>query len=252
MTLEAVAEETTAPSWFQLYVFRDRGLTRSLAERAEQAGYEALVLTVDAPVLGRREKDIRNGFGLPPGMEAANLVAHRRGKVAPSGPGSGLMQYFAAEIDPSLQWTDVDWLRSVTSLPILVKGLVRGDDARLAVEHGAAGVIVSNHGGRQLDTAPATIDVVGEVSEAVDGQGHVLMDGGIRRGTDMIKALSLGADAVLVGRPVLWGLTVGGASGVENVLGLLCQEFDQAMALCGCASVAQVRGSNLAFRPAAV
>jgi 4-hydroxymandelate oxidase len=154
-------------------------------------------------------------------------------------------------LDPSLTWRDVDWLRSISRLPILVKGIVRGDDAALAMEHGMAGVVVSNHGGRQLDTAPPTIKVLPEVVQAVDGRGEVLVDGGIRRGTDVVKALALGAEAVLVGRPVLWGLAVDGQLGVERVLELLRGELDTAMALCGCASISEIRGDLVRPLPVA-
>lgn len=227
-----------APPWFQLYVLRDRTVTRSLVERAERAGYEAIVLTVDAPLLGTRERDLRNGFALPAGVQPENLRAEATTWLQQQGPGSALADYFAAHMDPSLTWDDVTWLRGVTRLPLLVKGIVREDDAQLAVAAGAAGVIVSNHGGRQLDRAPATLDVVREVAEAVGGRAHVLMDGGVRRGTDIAAALSSGADAVLIGRPVLWALAVGGEGGVGQMLELLTADFDQAMALCGCRTIA--------------
>ncbi len=243
-SLEAVVEAGGGPRWFQVYVFRDRALTRSLVERAEAAGYESLVLTVDAPVLGSRERDVRNRFVLPEGMYPANLVPEEGQEVRPAGEESGLARYFTSRIDPALTWDDVDWLRSVSRLPVLVKGVVRGDDARLAVSHGAAGIIVSNHGGRQLDSAPATIDVLREVVEAVAGRVPVLLDGGVRRGTDIVKAVALGAAAVLIGRPVLWGLAVDGEAGVARVLALLHEEFARAMALCGCGSVAGI-GADL-------
>ena len=235
-TLEDVAAAAGAPLWFQLYVFRDRGITRSLAERAEAAGYEALVVTVDAPLAGQRERDVRNRFALPEGLFAENLASDES-RSLPAGADTGLAGYIASQFEQSLTWADIEWLRSITRLPLLVKGILRGDDAALAVEHGAAGVIVSNHGGRQLDTAVATIDALPEVSAAIDGRAEVLMDGGVRRGTDILKAIALGARAVLLGRPLLWGLAVDGEAGALQVLNTLSREFDLAMALCGCASV---------------
>jgi 4-hydroxymandelate oxidase len=244
-SIEDVATAASGALWYQLYVFRDREVTRSLVERAEAAGYEALVLTVDAPVLGRRERDARNRFVLPEGLFAENLVSEEQ-RSLPSGEGSGLEVFFNSQLDASLTWADVDWLRSITRLPVLVKGVLRADDAKLAVEHSAAGVIVSNHGGRQLDTAVASIDALPAVAKAVDGRAAVLVDGGVRRGTDILKALARGADAVLVGRPLLWGLAVDGEAGAAEVLRILREEFELAMALCGCTSVDAIDASLLA------
>jgi len=231
--IEDVAPENPGRTWFQLYVYRDREVTRALVERAEAAGCRALVLTVDAAEIGTRERDARNRFHLPDGLTVANLEgAGMEGLAAPDA-GSGLSRYVRDLLDPSLSWKDVDWLASITRLPDVVKGLVRPDDAVLAVDHGARAVVVSNHGGRQLDTAPATAEVLGRVVDAVDGCAEVLVDGGVRRGTSVIKALALGARAVLVGRPALWGLAVGGQAGVEAALGLLRAELMEGMALCG-------------------
>ena len=243
-TLEEVAAAADAPLWFQLYVYRDRDVTRSLVERAEAAGYEALVLTVDAPLLGRRERDARNRFTLPEGFTVANLVSEEQRTLA-AGDDSALARYFDSLLDPSLTWADLEWLCSITRLPVLVKGVVRGDDAALAVEHGAAGVIVSNHGGRQLDTALPTIEALPEVAAAVAGRAEVLMDGGVRRGTDVLKAIARGASAVLVGRPLLWGLAVDGEDGARRVLELLRAEFDLAMALCGARTVDEITADLL-------
>ncbi len=238
-SLEDVAAAAPgAPHWFQLYVFRDRDLTQTLVRRAEAAGYEAIVLTVDAPLLGRRERDARNLFALPEGMSAANL-ADALARVSSDGSDSGLAQFFASQIDPGFTWADLAALCASTRLPVLVKGVLRADDAARAIEAGARGIIVSNHGGRQLDTAVASIDALPEVVEAVAGRAPVLVDGGVRRGTDILKALALGAEAVLLGRPILWGL-VDGEPGVRRVLALLRAEFDLAMALGGCASRAEV------------
>ena len=233
-TLEQVAAASSGPKWFQLYIHRDREFTSSLVARAQAAGYAALVLTVDTPLLGRRLADERNGFALPPGLTMANLAE------APSSPlaGSALASYCAARHDASLTWKDLDWLRSLTTLPILLKGVLRGDDAARAVEQGVAGVIVSNHGARQLDGTPATLDALSEVCAAVAGRCPVLLDGGVRWGTDVLKALGRGAAAVLVGRPALWGLAVGGRQGVARVLTILRGELERAMALAGSPSLA--------------
>lgn len=237
--VEEVLEAATAPVWFQLYVYKDRGATRELVARVEAAGVRALVLTVDAPVLGRRERDIRNRFALPPGLRVENLHG-ARGEVSRPVAESGLAAYFSELLDPRLTWDDVAWLRGLTRLPILVKGVVRADDAVRAVGAGAAGIVVSNHGGRQLDTAPATIEVLPRIAEAVDGRAELLLDGGVRRGTDALKALALGARAVLLGRPILWGLALAGQAGVAEVLGMLRRELELAMALCGCPTIAAI------------
>ncbi len=238
--VEDVVAAASGPVWFQLYVYRDRAATAALVQRVEAAGCRALVLTVDAPLLGRRERDVRNGFGLPAELGVSNLHAAGYAPVPAAGGESGLAAYFAALLDPGLTWDVLPWLRSITKLPILVKGIVRADDAVRAVTHGAAGIVVSNHGGRQLDASPATIDVLPRIVDAVAGRGEILLDGGVRRGTDVLKALALGARAVLVGRPVLWGLTVGGREGVAAALGVLRRELDLAMALCGCADIGAI------------
>jgi len=238
--VEEVVAASRGPVWFQLYIYRDRGATEALVRRVEAAGCAALVLTVDAPVLGQRERDVRNRFALPPGLSVENMLGHGMGAVGPASGESGLAAYFASLLDPALTWNDLAWLRSITRLPVLVKGLVRPDDAVRAVEHGAAGVVVSNHGGRQLDTAPATIDVLPAVVDAVAGRAEVLVDGGVRRGTDVVKALALGARAVLIGRPVLWGLAVAGENGVAAALAILRAELHRALALCGCPEVRAV------------
>jgi 4-hydroxymandelate oxidase len=240
-TLEDVAAAGAAPKWFQLYVHKDRGFTRSLVERAEAARYRAIVLTVDAPILGRRLADERNLFTLPPGMVMANLAA-LAAAAAPGEEQSMLARYVATRHDASLTWKDLDWLKSLTSLPILVKGIVRADDAARADDHGVAGLVVSNHGARQLDGAPASIHALPGVVASVAGRCPVLLDGGIRRGTDVLKALALGASAVLVGRPVLYGLAVGGEHGVARVLAILQHELSTAMALAGSPRIADIGG----------
>jgi 4-hydroxymandelate oxidase len=239
-TLEEIRAAAPGPIWFQLYVYKDRGVTRSLIQRAEAAGYDAIQVTVDLPVLGRREADVRNHFGLPPGLRIANLENSGLAELSSVRGDSGVAAYTMRMLDPSLTWKDIEWFKSLTNLPLLVKGIVRGDDAVRALESGADGVVVSNHGGRQLDTSPATIRALPEVVDAMAGRGTIVIDGGIRRGTDVIKCLALGAHAVQIGRPPLWGLAVGGKVGVVQVLDILRYEFDSAMALCGCRSLADI------------
>ncbi|WP_428268494.1 alpha-hydroxy acid oxidase, partial [Haliangium sp.] len=238
-----VVAAATGPVWFQLYVYRDRAVTEALVRRVEAAGCKALVLTVDAPLLGRRERDVRNRFALPSGLRLENMLPAGLEELPAGVEDSGLAAYFASLLDPALSWADLAWLRSITSLPILVKGVVRADDARRALEHGAGGVVVSNHGGRQLDTSPATIEVlpaIVEAARAVHDDAQIVLDGGVRRGTDVIKAMALGARAVLIGRPVLWGLAAGGEAGLGRLLTLLRDEIDLALALCGATSVAEI------------
>lgn len=209
------------PLWFQLYPQPDLGFTSAVVQRAEAAGCSALVVTVDSPVFGRRERDLRNRFvDLPPGLVCENMR-----------DASGRARDI--EMDAGLDWERISWLRGLTTLPILLKGVLHPADARLAVEHGVDGVLVSNHGGRQLDGVVATLDALPGIVEAVEGRLPVLVDGGIRRGTDILIALALGATAVLVGRPVLWGLAVSGATGVRHVLDLLRTDLDRALALAG-------------------
>ena len=239
-SLEDVAAEGPEIRWFQVYVFKDRGVTRRLVQRAEAAGYKALALTVDTPKFGQRYADIRNKFHLPAGITAANFAdagLEHLGKVSGE---SGLPAYSASLFDPTLTWKDVEWLKSITPLPVLVKGVLRVDDAVKAMDHGAAGIIVSNHGGRQLDTVRASIDALPRIAEVVDGCVPLLLDGGVRHGTDVLKALALGAQAVLIGRPILWGLTVAGQAGVEKVLTILRDEIELAMMLAGVAKVHDV------------
>jgi 4-hydroxymandelate oxidase len=241
--VEEVVAAASGPVWFQLYVYRDRGITEGLVRRAEAAGCRALVLTVDAPLIGRRERDVRNQFHLPPNLSVANLLPVGYGGLPEVHADSGLAAYVSSFLDPSVSWRDLEWLRSITTLPVLVKGIVRPDDALRAAEAGVAGIVVSNHGGRQLDTAPATIEVLPEVADALASCGHrveVLVDGGVRRGTDVLKALARGARAVLVGRPVLWGLAVAGEAGAARALRILRDELDLAMALAGAPTVADI------------
>jgi 4-hydroxymandelate oxidase len=238
-SLEEIAAASAGAGWFQLYVYRDRGLTRSLVERAAAAGYGALCVTVDAPLIGRRFRDMRNEFSLPANLQLANFADTPIDDLPEAARESGLAAYVASQWDPGLTWKDIDWLRSLSSLPLVLKGIMSTADARLAVEHGAGAIVVSNHGGRQLDTAPAAITVLPHIATAVDGRIEILVDGGIRRGTDVLKALALGARAVMLGRPIFWGLALDGEAGVKAVLDLLRVELDMALALAGCKSVGE-------------
>jgi len=234
--MEGVFAEAGSPQWFQLYVYKDRQITLELVRRAEAAGAEAIVLTVDAPGLGTRERDSRNRFALPEGLAVENLLPLGKGQM-PEVPGSGLAAYVRENFKADLGFDDLDWLCSSTRLPVVVKGVCRGDDARHTAEHGAKAVVVSNHGGRQLDTAPATSEVLPHVVEAAGALCEIYVDGGIRRGSDVLKAIALGARAVLVGRPILWGLCVAGEEGAANILEILRRELDEAMLLCGCSKL---------------
>jgi 4-hydroxymandelate oxidase len=242
-SLEEVATVAKGLQWFQLYIHKDQGLTQALVQRAYTAGYKAICLTVDAPMLGKRERDQRNEFTLPPGLHPANLT-NISGLDIPQASGeSGLLTYFAQQINPAVTWKDLEWLQSLSPLPLVVKGILRADDAVRAVEYGAQAIVVSNHGGRQLDGAIASLDALPDIIAAVDGKAEVLLDGGIRRGTDILKALAYGAKAVLIGRPVLWGLAVAGKIGVSHIISLLQDELNLAMALSGCASLGDIDSS---------
>jgi 4-hydroxymandelate oxidase len=240
--LEEVAA-TGAPRWFQLYVFTDRGLTRELVERAVASGYTVLVPTVDTPTIGIRYVDQRNRFVLPPGMTLANVAHALDPSLATSG---SALRAFSTQFDQSLTWRDIEWLAGLCDLPVVPKGVVHPEDARAALASGAAGVVVSNHGGRQLDGEPGTADMLPGVVEAVGDAGVVLVDGGIRSGTDIVKAVALGAAAVLVGRPVLWALAAGGQAGVERLLGLLRDEVVDTLRQLGVPRLTELGGQHVA------
>jgi 4-hydroxymandelate oxidase len=245
-TIEDVASASgDGARWFQLYWSQDRGVVTDLLDRAAASGFTALLLTVDLPELGRRERDLRTGFEIPEEIPVPIFLALAEsvGAVSPTD--------INWAVDKSLTWRDLEWLRSVSSLPLLVKGILTAEDALLAVEAGADGVVVSNHGGRQLDGVAAALDALPEVVEAIGDRAVVLMDGGVRRGTDVVKALALGAQAVLAGRAPLWGLAVDGADGVQRVLELLREEIALALALSGCASPAQVTRAHVGRWPSA-
>jgi len=241
---EVAAAAPQGRHWFQLYAFQDAGVTRALMEEAIDAGFEAILVTADAPPGGNRERDRRNRFTLPKELGTPSLTAATGGEVALT-----IEQTFAL-MNHALTWADVADLASECSVPVFVKGLLTAEDAELALDHGAAGVVVSNHGGRQLDRSPATAEALPEIAETVDGRATVLVDGGIRRGIDVATALALGADAVLVGRPALWGLAAGGREGVARVLGMLRDELELALALCGCASPADLTRAHVRRAPA--
>ena len=229
---EVAAAAQGAPQWFQLYVFRDRGVTRAFLDQASEHGFGAIVLTVDAPRLGRRERDLRTGFRVPPDVVVPSMAA------IGAWEGATPLELLGA-IDPSLTWSDLEQLRG-PGLPLVLKGIQTAEDAALAVEHGVDAIVVSNHGGRQLDAVAPTAELLPEIVDAVGGRVEVYVDGGIRRGSDAVKALALGARAVLVGRPPLWGLACDGEAGARRVLELLRDELELALALCGCVSPAQV------------
>ena len=235
-SVEDIASAASGRLWLQLYIFRDRSLTRDLVLRAENAGCRAICLTVTVPVQGNRERDARNAFRLPDALEIANF-AHAPQSRLPDAEASALAAFIKREFDPSLTWDDVAWLRSISRLPIVVKGITSAEDALLAVEHGVDAIIVSNHGGRQLDYAQPTLFALPGVVDAVDAKIPVLLDGGVRRGTDVVKALALGASAVLIARPYLWGLAVGGEDGVTQVLSILHAEIERTLALIGKTSI---------------
>jgi len=241
----AAAREKAAgaePSlWFQLYIQPDLGFTEAIIRRAEAAGCDTLVVSVDSPTFGRRERDERNGFrDLPPGLWCENL----------RGPIAGVKPVRPRDIvfSPELSWHHIEWLRITTELKIVLKGVMHPADARLAAEAGVDAVVVSNHGGRQLDTVPAAIELLPAIRDAVAGRVPLLIDGGIRRGTDIVKALALGATAVAVGRPIFWGLAAAGEEGITQVLEMLRSELVRALTLCGCGSPHDVSPDLLRFR----
>lgn len=239
-TVEEVAEAAPgAPRWFQLYWSSDRGFVRDSLDRAAAVGFSAVLLTIDLPLLGRRERDLRTRFEVPEELPVPAFVALAEASRAMS------PEDISWAVDNTLTWRDLEWLRSVSSLPLLVKGVLTAEDALLAAEAGTEGVVVSNHGGRQLDGVAAALDALPEVVEAVGDRAAVLMDGGVRRGADVVKALALGAQAVLVGRPPLWGLAADGADGAQRVLELLRDELALALALCGCTSPGEVTRAHV-------
>jgi len=263
LSIEEVAAAATGAKWLQIFIYRDRGITRDFAERAKAAGYEALVLTIDCPVLGRRERDIRNGFTINPRLTVstiADAALHagwwfrmlRTPKVTfknfePYGAKSvvDMARYISTLIDPAVSWADVEWLRTIWDGPLILKGVLQAEDAIRAVKLGCNGIEVSNHGGRQFDVTIGAVEALEEVVDAVDGAVPVLLDGGVRRGSDVLKAIALGATAVLIGRSHLWGLAIAGEAGVRRALALLKAEIDLAMAIGGWCSLGDIGRESL-------
>jgi L-lactate dehydrogenase (cytochrome)/(S)-mandelate dehydrogenase len=267
-TLEDLAATGAAPRWMQVFIYKDRGFTREFAERAAHSGYDALVLTIDNQLIGNRDRDTRNGFTIPPRFGLSGLAGmalkaewlwRMRGEIGritfgnyarpgETGDLKALAGRMASLLDPSMSWDDVDELRRVWKGPLILKGILHPKEAKKAIGHGIDGLIVSNHGGRQLDGAPATIDALPGVVAAVDGRAPVMIDGGIRRGSDVVKALALGASACLVGRPQLWGLTIAGEAGVAHMLDIYRREIDRVMGLSGITRTADIDSDLLFFR----
>jgi 4-hydroxymandelate oxidase len=247
-SLEEIAAAAHGPLWFQLYVYRDRAITRDLVARAVAAGYRAIVLTADTPTIGRRERDVRNRFTLPRGVTIRNFEALRPDDPARWDSVSSFAAYIHRQFDATLTWESVAWLRSLTTLPIVIKGVLTAEDALRAVDAGARAIVVSNHGGRQLDGADAPIDALPAIADAVGGGAEVLMDGGVRRGVDVLTALALGARAVCIGRPYLYGLAVAGEEGVFHVAELLRAELELAMTLSGRPTMASIDRSLVVRR----
>ncbi|XP_028232605.1 (S)-2-hydroxy-acid oxidase GLO1-like isoform X3 [Glycine soja] len=242
-SVEEVASTGPGIRFFQLYVLKDRNVVAQVVRRAEKAGFKAITLTVDSPILGRREADIKNRFTLPPNLVLKNfegLDLGKLNKITFQTSDSFAASYAAELYDRSLNWKDIKWIQTITSLPILLKGVLTPEDTMIAIQAGAAGIIVSNHGARQLDYVPATIMALEEVVKATQGRIPVFLDGGIRRGTDVFKALALGAAGVFIGRPVVFSLAADGEAGVRKVLQMLRDEFELTMALSGCRSLKEI------------
>jgi 4-hydroxymandelate oxidase len=246
--LDEISKVSMGPFWLQLYAYRDKGITKGLIQRAEAAGHTAICVTVDAPVGGRRERDLRNQYFYPKAMLYRNLKGLGLKGLSPKMNDEELLAFSARELTVALTWEYLEWLKSITKLPLLLKGILSVEDAVRAASTGMRGIVVSNHGARQLDRAPAAIDVLPEIAAAVEGRLEILLDSGVRRGTDVLIALALGAKAVLLGRPYAWALASGGEKGVSRALEMLREEFDIAMALAGCASVADINASLIRRR----
>ncbi|CAG9767625.1 unnamed protein product [Ceutorhynchus assimilis] len=246
-SIEEVAEAgPDALKWFQLYIYKNREITKSLIRRAENAGFKALVLTVDTPMFGLRLADMRNKFSLPSHLTLANFQGQYSDTLNKKGKNTGsALNNLGDLLDASLDWADIHWLKSYTRLPIVLKGVLTAEDALLAADAGVAGILVSNHGARQVDGWPASIEALPEIIEAVGKRIEVYMDGGVSDGTDVFKALAMGAKMVFIGRPALWGLTCGGEDGVRKILTILRTEFEYALAISGCSEVADIRRSMI-------
>lgn len=258
LSIEDIADAAPGPKWLQIFIYKDRGITRAFAERARASGYEALTLTVDCPLLGRRERDVRNGFTINPKLGLSTMidaalhpgwwmrmartprVTFKNFEAYGGGSVVDMARYISTLIDPAVRWSDVAWLRSIWDGPLIIKGVLRGEDAIKALDSGCDAVQVSNHGGRQFDQTLGAVEALEDIVDAVAGRVPVLLDGGVRRGTDVLKAIALGAQAVLIGRSHLWGLSVAGEAGVKHALDLLREEIDLAMAIGGFGSLDEV------------
>lgn len=244
-SFEEIKVTTTSSSWLQLYIYKDREITKNLVQLAESYGCQGIVLTVDTPLYGKRIKELHHPMVLPSDFEIKNLeIAGLNLKEIPL---RKLPGHLASLLDPAIGWKDIDWLRSITSLPIILKGIINPKDMHIAIEHHIEAIVISNHGGRQLDTTLSAIEALRLARSSSDTNIEIILDGGIRKGIDILKALALGAKAVMIGRPILWGLGVGGEEGVKAVLTILKAEFDLAMALCGYTSVNQINEEILFF-----
>lgn len=258
LSIEDIADAAPGPKWLQIFIYKDRGITRAFAERARASGYEALTLTIDCPLLGRRERDVRNGFTINPKLGLSTMidaalhpgwwmrmartprVTFKNFEAYGGGSVVDMARYISTLIDPAVRWSDVAWLRSIWDGPLIIKGVLRGEDTIKALDSGCDAVQVSNHGGRQFDQTLGAVEALEDIVDAVAGRVPVLLDGGVRRGTDVLKAIALGAQAVLIGRSHLWGLSVAGEAGVRHALDLLREEIDLAMAIGGFGSLDEV------------
>lgn len=241
VSLEDIATISSGPLWFQLYIYKDRTITQKLIRRAELAGYSALIVTVDTPIMGRRERDIRNQFKLPNRVSAKNITNERLDLLLSKEQRLSVKNYTDNLFDRTLTWKDIEWIQRQTSLPVILKGIMHEDDAAKALELNIAAIIVSNHGGRQLDSMPATIEVLPDIAKRINNKIPILIDGGFRRGTDIFKAIALGADCVMIGRPVLWALACDGVTGVKSLFDIYRTELIETMILCGCSSINDIR-----------
>ena len=246
-SIEEVAKASNTNKWFQLYIFKDKEITMQLIKRAEKAGYTALVVTVDVPAMGMRIRDIKNQFALPKDMTAANFGTPELSLLSNKSNGSKVKDHTDQQFDANLSWDTIDWLQSLTQLPIILKGILSPEDAAEAIKHNVAGIVVSNHGGRQLDSAIAPIDILPEIARIVNNQIPIIVDGGIRSGEDIFKALALGANAVMIARPVMWALSIGGEEALINLLTRLQTELILTMRLSGCNNLNIIKQQNLAL-----
>jgi isopentenyl diphosphate isomerase/L-lactate dehydrogenase-like FMN-dependent dehydrogenase len=244
-SFEEIKSNTIIPPWFQLYIYKDREITRNLVQLAEASGYKGIVLTVDTPIYGKRIKELHYPITLPTNFEVKNL--QDAGLNIKDIPSSKLTSYLASLLDSAMTWNDISWFRSITSLPIILKGVINPKDIQIATDYNIDAIIISNHGGRQLDTTLSSIEALKLAKNSVNGKMEIILDGGIRKGIDILKAIALGAKAVMIGRPILWGLATGGTEGAERVLTILKTELDLAMTLCGYTSISQINEEVLFF-----